>query len=315
MSPSRFASRSACVAVLDLDGHLAQRALATDLVGRDVADQPVVLGDRGREARERPLLVRHLHAIGEIDRHGRDRTLSAVSAVDVIDDFVSRLPGETRRLAHGEWGITLEAEHAGGWPLDVGIRVADELMRVQAYALAADERVNPWNFLHWNRATRIVRFACTRAGDIWVARGHPGVVGGRADARPRARPGGRGRGGGALRDGAGRGAAGRRGLGRARLSRPDSLQVLAVVGPVGPQPGGQAQVATASSGRPVLSSARPRQKCAKSFTGERSTTAANSSRAAAYLPARKYARPSASRIEVLSGSYERACSSGIAAAE
>jgi hypothetical protein len=91
-----------------------------------------------------------------------------VSAVDVIDEFVSRLPGETRRLAHGEWGITVEAEHAAGWPLDVGVRVADGLMRVQAYALAADEAINPWNFLHWNRATRIARFACTRAGDIWV---------------------------------------------------------------------------------------------------------------------------------------------------
>ena len=91
-----------------------------------------------------------------------------MSAVDVIDDYVSRLPGETRRLAHGEWGITVDADHAGGWPLDVGIRVADGLMRVQAFALGASDAVNPWNFLHWNRGTRIVRFACTRAGDIWV---------------------------------------------------------------------------------------------------------------------------------------------------
>ena len=88
--------------------------------------------------------------------------------VDVIDDYVARLPGETRRLAHGEWGITVEADHAGGWPLDVGIRVADGLMRVQAFALGASDAVNPWNFLHWNRGTRIVRFACTRGGDIWV---------------------------------------------------------------------------------------------------------------------------------------------------
>ena len=91
-----------------------------------------------------------------------------MSAVDVIDDYVARLPGETRRLAHGEWGITVEADHAGGWPLDVGIRVADGLMRVQAFALGASDAVNPWNFLHWNRGTRIVRFACTRGGDIWV---------------------------------------------------------------------------------------------------------------------------------------------------
>jgi hypothetical protein len=91
-----------------------------------------------------------------------------VSAVDVTDDYVSRLPGATRRLAHGEWGITVAAENAGGWPLDVGVRIADGLLRVQAFALGASDAVNPWNFLHWNRGTRLTRFACTRAGDIWV---------------------------------------------------------------------------------------------------------------------------------------------------
>jgi hypothetical protein len=91
-----------------------------------------------------------------------------MSAVSVVDEYVSTLPGETRRLGHGEWGITLPTEQGAGWPLDVGLRVADELLRVQAFALAADDAVNPWNFLHWNRGTRIVRFSCTRAGDIWV---------------------------------------------------------------------------------------------------------------------------------------------------
>ena len=91
-----------------------------------------------------------------------------MSAVDVVEQYVGRLPGETRRVAHGEWGITLSAEQARGWPLDVGVRIADGLVRVQAFALPADEAVNPWNFLHWNRGTRYIRFACTRAGDIWV---------------------------------------------------------------------------------------------------------------------------------------------------
>jgi hypothetical protein len=91
-----------------------------------------------------------------------------MSAVSTVDDYVSGLPGETRRLGHGEWGITLPAEQSGGWPLDVGLRIADELLRVQAFALGADDAINPWNFLHWNRSTRIVRFSCTRAGDIWV---------------------------------------------------------------------------------------------------------------------------------------------------
>ena len=91
-----------------------------------------------------------------------------MSAVDVIDQYVQALPGETRRLAHAEWGITQPAEQAAGWPLDVGVRLADGVMRVQAFALGADDAINPWNFLHWNRSTRYVRFACTRTGDIWV---------------------------------------------------------------------------------------------------------------------------------------------------
>jgi hypothetical protein len=92
-----------------------------------------------------------------------------MSAVSVVDEYVSGLPGSsTRRLGHGEWGITLPGEQAAGWPLDVGLRVADELLRVQAFALGASDDVNAWNFLHWNRGTRLVRFSCTRAGDIWV---------------------------------------------------------------------------------------------------------------------------------------------------
>ncbi|HET8672332.1 MAG TPA: YbjN domain-containing protein [Thermoleophilaceae bacterium] len=91
-----------------------------------------------------------------------------MAAVDVVDEYVSGLPGETRRLAHSEWGITVPAEQAHGWPLEIGMRVADGLLRVQAFALAASDELNPWNFLHWNRQTRHVRFACTRSGDIWV---------------------------------------------------------------------------------------------------------------------------------------------------
>jgi hypothetical protein len=91
-----------------------------------------------------------------------------MAAVDVVDAYLTVLPGETRRLAHGEWGITMPAEQARGWPLEVGVRVADGLLRVQAFALAASDDINPWNFLHWNRQTRHARFACTRSGDIWV---------------------------------------------------------------------------------------------------------------------------------------------------
>ena len=91
-----------------------------------------------------------------------------MAAVDVVDSYVAALEGETRRLGHGEWGITVAAEQARGRPLEIGLRVADGLFRVQAFALVASDELNPWNFLHWNRQTRIVRFSCTRSGDIWI---------------------------------------------------------------------------------------------------------------------------------------------------
>jgi hypothetical protein len=99
-----------------------------------------------------------------------------VSAIDVVDGYVQKLPGETRRLARTEWGITIDANQAAGWPLDVGIRIEEGLLRVQAFALEADERINPWNFLHWNRGTRYIRFACTRSGDLWVHADLPAVA-------------------------------------------------------------------------------------------------------------------------------------------
>ena len=91
-----------------------------------------------------------------------------MAAVDVITDYIDALPGDTRRVAHGEWGVTLDGERAGGWPLDVGLRLGDGLLRVQAFALPHREDLDFGQTLHWNRQTRIARFACTRSGDIWV---------------------------------------------------------------------------------------------------------------------------------------------------
>jgi hypothetical protein len=91
-----------------------------------------------------------------------------MAALDVVDEYVAGLPGETRRLGHAEWGITLRPESAGGHPLDMGVRIDDELLRAQAFALPAQEGIDPWVLLHWNRQTRLVRMASTRSGDIWV---------------------------------------------------------------------------------------------------------------------------------------------------
>jgi hypothetical protein len=85
-----------------------------------------------------------------------------------VDAYLNSLPGETRRLAHAEWGLTLEPDAAGGWPLDVGLRIADELLRAQAFCAPADPDVDLGQILHWNRQTRIVRFACARNGDVWI---------------------------------------------------------------------------------------------------------------------------------------------------
>jgi hypothetical protein len=94
--------------------------------------------------------------------------VAAVSAVETVDAYLATLPGRTRRLAPGEWGVTVEAEAAAGWPLDIGVRVADGLLRAQAFVCRHDEMLDPWLFLHWNRQTRFVRFASARNGDVWL---------------------------------------------------------------------------------------------------------------------------------------------------
>lgn len=91
-----------------------------------------------------------------------------MAAVDVVEEYVSALPGSTRRLAHAEWGVTVEPEVAGGWPLDIGLRLEDGLLRAQALVARHDEALDPWLFLAWNRQTRLVRFGCARNGDVWI---------------------------------------------------------------------------------------------------------------------------------------------------
>lgn len=89
-----------------------------------------------------------------------------MAAVDVVTAFLETLP--SRRLGHAEWGLTLPADAAGGWPLDVGLRIADELLRVQAFAVPSTDAPDSGMLLWWNRQTRLVRFARSQSGDIWV---------------------------------------------------------------------------------------------------------------------------------------------------
>jgi hypothetical protein len=93
-----------------------------------------------------------------------------MAAVDVVDSYLAGMPAlGARRLAHGEWGLTVPSESlGGGHPLDVGLRIADELLRAQGVALPGAGDLDPWMLLWWNRQTRMVRFGCTRSRDIWV---------------------------------------------------------------------------------------------------------------------------------------------------
>ena len=69
-----------------------------------------------------------------------------------------------RRVADGEWGLVAEA---GGWPLHVGVAVRDGLLTAQAEVLGPG-RAAPHALLHRNRRLRLVRFAHTAAGAVWV---------------------------------------------------------------------------------------------------------------------------------------------------
>lgn len=91
-----------------------------------------------------------------------------MAAIDVVDTYVTALPGEARRVAHGEWGVTVAPEQAAGWPLEVGLRLADGLLTARAHALSDPDGVDPWMLLWWNRSTRQARFACTQSREVWV---------------------------------------------------------------------------------------------------------------------------------------------------
>src|SRR5918996_4304775 len=73
-----------------------------------------------------------------------------MAAVDAVDTYVSGLPVlRARRLAHAEWGMTIPGETLGGDPLDIGLRIADGLVRAQAVALHGAGELDPWLLLCW----------------------------------------------------------------------------------------------------------------------------------------------------------------------
>jgi hypothetical protein len=92
-----------------------------------------------------------------------------MAAIDEVEAYLESMPGlNARQLGHGEWGIVVPGDNVGGDPIEASLRIADRLLRIQALALHAASDLDPWMLLWWNRQTRLVRFGCSQARDIWV---------------------------------------------------------------------------------------------------------------------------------------------------
>ena len=89
---------------------------------------------------------------------------AAGAARDAVDHYLAALDGDTRRVAEGEWGLSVEA---AGWPLHVGVTVRDGLVRAQAEVIGPG-RIEPAALLRWNRGLPLVRFSHTAAGGVYV---------------------------------------------------------------------------------------------------------------------------------------------------
>lgn len=80
-----------------------------------------------------------------------------------VDSYLSSTGA--RRLAAGEWGLTLD--DVGGWPLDVGVRLRRGVLRAQAFVTGAGS-VEDHELLVRNRGLLLVRFVHTGSGDVWA---------------------------------------------------------------------------------------------------------------------------------------------------
>ena len=87
-----------------------------------------------------------------------------MSVVEVVDAYLETLEAEWRRVAHGEWGLTVDA---AGWPLHIGLAFRDGLLRAQAEVLGPDA-LSDHELLFRNRGLVMVRYAHTGAGAVWV---------------------------------------------------------------------------------------------------------------------------------------------------
>ena len=78
--------------------------------------------------------------------------------LEAVDAYVAEVGG--RRLADGEWGLEADG-------VEIGLRVVNGLLRAQAWAAPAGA-FDPDRLLHRNRSLALVRYATTKAGEVWV---------------------------------------------------------------------------------------------------------------------------------------------------
>jgi hypothetical protein len=81
-----------------------------------------------------------------------------------VEDSLQDSGAPWRRVADGEWGLTVAA---GGFDLHVGLALRGGLLAAQAEVLGPG-RVDEHALLRRNRALRLVRFAHTAAGAVYL---------------------------------------------------------------------------------------------------------------------------------------------------
>ena len=90
--------------------------------------------------------------------------MADASVAEAVEAALRVAGAPWRRVAPGEWGLVAEA---AGWDLHVGVALRDGLLAAQAEVLPPG-RADPHALLHRNRRLRLVRFAHTGAGAVWV---------------------------------------------------------------------------------------------------------------------------------------------------
>ncbi len=91
--------------------------------------------------------------------------LPATTFTATVEGYLDGLEASWRRVADGEWGLTLE--DVGGRPLHVGLALRDGLLRAQAQALDPD-LIGDHELLHRNRGLVLACYTHAGDGTVWV---------------------------------------------------------------------------------------------------------------------------------------------------